>query len=216
VEVSHARKVNDPQIASETVRRPLPAVPGRSLQRDLAELQRLMRVLERHAPVDATDCRRDIELLDGDRPAGRAELHLRAVAALLVTLETYQHVTATRRGGRRRDAVTVARHRAMPPVPAANGRPLNGRPVNGRPGEHTPAASGPDDTELAAAAARYIARDLAARQLSEFTSAEGYRLARALAKLGRVEAQVERLLAEANQVRLHPMPLADALSHSTH
>lgn len=70
------------------------------------------------------------------------------------------------------------------------------------------------DRELAAAAAGYIARDLAARQLSEFTSAEGYRLARALARLGDVEVPVERLLTEANQARLHPVPLADAMSHS--
>jgi hypothetical protein len=73
-----------------------------------------------------------------------------------------------------------------------------------------------NDQQLAAAAARYIARDLAARQLTEFTSAEGYRLARALAKLGDVEAPVEQLLSEASKVRLHPMPLADAVSHSPH
>lgn len=70
------------------------------------------------------------------------------------------------------------------------------------------------DVDLAAAAATYIARDLAARRLSEFTSAEGYRLARRLADIGRVRADVERLLADADTVHLHPMPLTGAVSHS--
>jgi len=210
--VSHPSKVDDPQTSDQAAGRSAPAVVDRSVQDDLAELQRLLRVLERHAPVDLTGCERELELLADHRSAGRAELHLRAVATLLVTLDTYQHAAARRRTHRRPPAVAAV---AAPPAPA-NGRPLNGHPVNGRRGGHLPAASEPADTELAAATARYIARDLAARQLSEFTSAEGYRLARALARIGGVEAQIERLLAEANQVRLHPMPLADALSHSPH
>ena len=93
-------------------------------------------------------------------------------------------------------------------------RPLAERTIPIHPDRTPPAAS--HATELAAGAARYIARDLAARQLSEFTSAEGYRLARSLARIGQVQAQVEHLLSEANKVRLHPMPLADAVSHSSH
>ena len=212
--MSHPSKVDDPQTSDQAAGRSAPAVVDRSVQDDLAELQRLLRVLERHAPVDLTGCERELELLADHRSAGRAELHLRAVATLLVTLDTYQHTAASRRRTQRRPPA-VAAVAATPPA-HANGRPLNGHQVNGRRGGHLPAASEPADTELAAATARYIARDLAARQLSEFTSAEGYRLARALARIGGVEAQIERLLAEANQVRLHPMPLADALSHSPH
>lgn len=208
--MSLARKVYDPQISSDDVQ------PGRartrdvSVRRDLVELQRLVRVLERHGPVDVADCGRDLEILDDQSRIGRAEPHLRAVAALLVTLETYQTLKAGRRSVERRDTATV-----VAPV-ATLVPPVNGRPINGRPVDAVPVTSTGHDKELAAAAARYIARDLAARQLSEFTSAEGYRLARALAKLGEVEAPVERLLADANQVRLHPMPLADAVSHSPH
>lgn len=187
---------------------------NQALRRDFDQLQRLMRVLQRHAPVNVADCRRELQLLDGHSTTGRLELHLRAVTALLVTLDTYQQVRAAQRDGQRRTTTTRAEH-APPSTAALNGGAVNGRPMNGRaPDPAQPSV--PEETELAAAAARYIARDLAARQLSEFTSAEGYRLARALAEIGKVQAQVEQLLTEANQVRLHPMPLVDALSHSPH
>jgi hypothetical protein len=187
---------------------------NRTLRRDLTELQHLIRVLERHAPVNVADCGRELQLLDGHSSPSRVELHLRAVTALLVTLETYQQVTATGRGGHGRDTASGVTRES--PAPAGiNGAAVNGRPLNGHAGDRTP-RSASQDTELAAATARYIARDLAARQLSEFTSAEGYRLARALARIGQVQAQVEQLLSEANKVRLHPMPLADAVSHSPH
>jgi len=202
---------------------------------DLRELQRLVRILEHHVAVDDIDVQRDLELLADPDAVVHAEPRLRAVTALLVSLSTYRRVTAaarakprravavaggpvragavqingTRGGGASDTAVTHANGTAR-----INGGQVNGRYVNGTRGEDVPAAAGASDRELAAATARYIARDLAARQLSEFTSAEGYRLARSLAKLGGVEAPVERLLADANKVRLHPMPLADAVSHS--
>lgn len=207
--MSRVRKTYDPQIFSVEV------LPGHTrtqntearqqsaVQHDLQELQRLIRVLERHAPVGESDARRDLEVVDEPRRMGNAEPHLRAVNALLVTLATYQKTTSRpRRAGRQPRPM-------IPPtvtlVPAVNGRSVD----NGVPVEH-------DNQQLAAAAAQYIARDLVARQLTEFTSAEGYRLARDLAKLGDVEAPVEQLLSEASKVRLHPMPLADALSHSSH
>jgi hypothetical protein len=204
VDVTLAHEVYDPQI-------PIDVQPRRthtrdmSIRRDLAELQRLVRILHRHAAVGVEDHTRDLDVLDENRRIGRAEPHLRAVAALLVTLDAYQHLTVTKRRPVR-DAAT----QQQPPVPTLV------RPVNGQAADHAAPTSTGLDTDLAAAAARYIARDLAARQLSEFTSAEGYRLARALARLGQAEAPVEQLLSDANQVRLHPMPLTDALSHSPH
>lgn len=122
-----------------------------------------------------------------------AEQRLRAVGELLAAL----HTTLEGRSGAR-----PAGARAQPGT-AREAQPHAA--VNG--------AGGPG-TDLAGAAARYIARDLAARRLSAFTSAEGYRLARALAAVGRVEAEVEQLLAEANTVTLHPGPLGDTVSHS--
>jgi hypothetical protein len=236
MDVSLARKIDDPQIAID-VQRGRTRTHDASIRRDVAELQRLVRTLHRHVAVGVEDRRRDLEILDEQCGIGRAEPHLRAVAALLVTLDTYQNLRGswfreTRDGpappakkpesGRAnasrqerdptaitRGAVGAAPTEAQPAGPTLV-QPVNGHPINGAP------PSALLDTDLAAAAARYIARDLAARQLSEFTSAEGYRLARALARFGDAEAPVERLLTEANQVRLHPMPLADALSHSTH
>lgn len=182
-----------------------------TLRRDLAELQRLVRVLERHAGGGAErDTARALLLLPDEVPVTHAEQHLRAISTLLVTLATYR--TSIGRG-----AARAARHgpthvRARDGVNGSGPAPAVG--PNGR----APAGDGPDvvvaaDRQLAAAAATYIARDLAARRLTEFTSAEGYRLARRLAALGDVQAAVERLLAEANEVRLHPMPLADPVSH---
>jgi hypothetical protein len=255
MDVSLARKIDDPQIAID-VQRGRTRTHDASIRRDVAELQRLVRTLHRHVAVGVEDRRRDLEILDEQCRIGRAEPHLRAVAALLVTLDTYQNLRGSwfreTRGGpapparnlrgswfretrdgpappakkpesgranasrQERDptaitrgAVGAAPTEAQPAGPTLV-QPVNGHPINGAP------PSALLDTDLAAAAARYIARDLAARQLSEFTSAEGYRLARALARFGDAEAPVERLLTEANQVRLHPMPLADALSHSTH
>ena len=198
-----AHEAYDPQI-------PIDVQPRRthtrdmSIRQDLAELQRLVRILHRHAAVGVRNHTRDLDVLDENPRIGRAEPHLRAVAALLVTLDAYQHLTVTRRRPAR-DAAT----QEQPRVPTLV-------PVNGQAADQASQTSTALDTDLAAAAARYIARDLAARQLSEFTSAEGYRLARALARLGQAEAPVEQLLSDANQVRLHPMPLTDALSHSPH
>ena len=234
--MSLARKIDDPQIPVD-VQRGRTRTDDASIRRDVAELQRLVRILHRHVAVGVEDRRRDLEILDEQCRIGRAEPHLRAVAALLVTLDTYQNLRGSwfreTRGGpappakkpeseranasrQERDptaitrgAVDAAPTEAQPSGPTLV-QPVNGHPINGA----LPSAL--LDADLAAAAARYIARDLAARQLSEFTSAEGYRLARALARFGDAEAPVERLLTEANQVRLHPMPLADALSHSTH
>lgn len=196
---------------------------------DLRELQRLVRILELHVPVDDTDMQRDLDLLTDPDAVVRAEPRLRALTALLVSLSSYRHATAAARA-RPHAPAPEARPSPNAPAPRANGSrsigggtqvngtvAVNGVHVNGH---HTNGVHADvdreqaSDEELAAATARYIARDLAARQLSAFTSAEGYRLARALARLGRVEEPVERLLAEANQVRLHPMPLADAVSHS--
>lgn len=196
---------------------------------DLRELQRLVRILEQHVPVDDTDMQRDLELLADPDAVVRAEPRLRALTALLVSLSSYRQATAAARA-RPHPPAPEARPSPNAPAPPANGSrsigggtqvngtvAVNGVHVNGHHmnGVHADVdREQASDEELAAATARYIARDLAARQLSEFTSAEGYRLARALARLGRVEEPVERLLAEANQVRLHPMPLADAVSHS--
>ena len=200
-----------------------------------------MRILEQHVAVNETDVQRDLELLADPDAVVRAEPRLRALTAVLVSLSTYRKATAAPRV-RRRPPRAVADGARLPAQSAgasgdgtnrtdgddapdgaatrSNGVAVNSVYANG---QYTNGAHGDverikpaADQQLAAATARYIARDLAARQLSEFTSAEGYRLARALAKLGRVEEPVERLLAEANQVRLHPMPLADAVSHSPH
>jgi hypothetical protein len=198
---------------------------------DLRELQKLVRILEQHVAVDDTDMQRDLELLADPDAVVRAEPRLRALTALLVSLSSYRQATAAARV-RPRTAAPAARPSPNAAVPstnatrsigagtqvngtvAVNGVHVNGRHTNGVHADVDTAQAVASDQELAAATARYIARDLAARQLSEFTSAEGYRLARALARLGRVDEPVERLLAEANQVRLHPMPLADAVSHS--
>jgi hypothetical protein len=217
MDVSLARKIHDPQIPID-VQRGRTRTHDASIRRDLAELQRLVRMLQRHAAVGVEDGHRDLEILDEQCRIGRAEPHLRAVAALLVTLDTYQNLGSGRAKASRQAGNSTAIKRGparAAPTEAQPSGPTLVRPVNGHPINQAP-PSALLDTDLAAAAARYIARDLAARQLSEFTSAEGYRLARALARFGEAEAPVERLLAEANQVRLHPMPLADALSHSTH
>jgi hypothetical protein len=217
MDVSLARKIHDPQTPID-VQRGRTRTHDASIRRDLAELQRLVRILHRHAAVGVEDGHRDLEILDEQCRIGRAEPHLRAVAALLVTLDTYQNVGSRRAKASRQAGNPTAIKRGpahAAPTEAQSSGPTLVRPVNGHPINPAP-QSALLDTDLAAAAARYIARDLAARQLSEFTSAEGYRLARALARFGEAEAPVERLLAEANQVRLHPMPLADALSHSTH
>ena len=170
------------------------------IHRDLAELQRLVRVLERHVPVIETADHRELMLIGEDLAPYRAEQHLRAVATLLMTLSAYLRGIAPRRSRAPR------RHIVPRPAPESDDGPS--------PNGHAVAEGAAKEMELAAAAARYIARDLAARQLSEFTSAEGYRLARELAKIGRVGEPVEQLLAEANQIRLHPMALPEALSHS--
>jgi hypothetical protein len=147
--------------------------------------------MHRHAQPERDDDR-ELALLAGPMSASTAEQHLRAIGTLLATLETYV------RGRRAHD------RRARTPVPTLASDDVAPGPVM---------ATAPEPA-LAAAAARYIARDLAARRLSEFTSAEGYRLARTLARIGKVEAPIERLLAEANTIRLHPPRLTDAVSHS--
>lgn len=162
-----------------------------ALARDVAHLQRLIGVLHRHARPEPDD-ERELALLAGPVSASTAEQHLRAIGALLATLDTY---VRGRRAHDRRERTPAPAHANDDVAPA-------------------PATVTAPDPALAAAAARYIARDLAARRLSEFTSAEGYRLARTLARIGEVEAPIERLLAEANTIRLHPPPLTDAVSHS--
>lgn len=163
---------------------------GTALARDVAHLQRLIGVLRRHARPESDD-ERELALLAGPVSASTAEQHLRAIGTLLATLDTY--VRGRRAHDRREPTPAPAHANGVAPAPATVTAP---------------------DPALAAAAARYIARDLAARRLSEFTSAEGYRLARTLARIGEVEAPIERLLAEANTIRLHPPPLTDAVSHS--
>lgn len=158
------------------------------LVRDMAHLRHLIDVLHRHVPQEGRD-ERELALMAGPVAASTAEQHLRAIGTLLATLGTY--LRARQRGTVRRTPLPTRR----PDTPAG------------------PAESNVD-AALAAAAARYIARDLAARRLSEFTSAEGYRLARTLAGIGGAQVPVERLLAEANTIRLHPAPLTDAVSHS--
>lgn len=155
---------------------------------DLGQLQHLISIMHHHAPPIAAD-ERGLALMADAVPTSGAEQHLRAVSALLATLDTY-----------------LRSRRPRTPMAPRHGAAHGPAPV--------PAATSTPDAALAAATARYIARDLAARRLSEFTSAEGYRLARALARIGDVEASVERLLAEANTIRLHPPPLTDAVSHS--
>jgi hypothetical protein len=162
-----------------------------ALARDVAHLTHLIDVLHDRVAADGVG-ERAPELLAGTRSLSVAEQQLRAVSTLLSTLDTYLK-------GRRRDTPGDDRAPADRKV----------RP----PAQDEVTRSGPG-TELAAAAATYIARDLAARQLTEFTSAEAYRLARALARIGGVSTSVERWLAEANTIRLHPAPLRDAVSHS--
>jgi hypothetical protein len=150
------------------------------------DASRLAALVARLPADDAADAHRDLRAMDA--ASDRGALHLRAVTALLVSLDTWV------RGQRRPPPGEL-------PVSASSEAAATPRDA-------------PVDPVLAAAAARYIARDLAARRLSEFTSAEGYRLARALAAIGGVREPVEQLLADANTVRLHPMPLTDAMSHS--
>lgn len=164
------------------------------LQSDMMRLDGLVRSLHRRVPYEPID-QRALDLIGGEVAPATAEQHLRAIGVLLMTLETYlrgvrRPVRCEPRASERPSASEVSRNGTSP-------------------------ASVPD-RPLAAAAARYIARDLAARQLSEFTSAEGYRLARELATLGGAEEAVEQLLAKANKIRLHPGPLTEALSHSAH
>jgi hypothetical protein len=163
------------------------------LEDDVAHLEHLVDALPAHP---SRQRRRRSRPSDG-RATSDAEQRLHAIGALLVTLQS------------RVDGTT-------PPRPAA----VDTQPETTTPDDQTRHAgaaangAGRVSTALAADSARYIARDLAARRLSAFTSAEGYRLARALATLGRVEAEVEHLLAEANTLTLHPGPLTDAVSHS--
>jgi hypothetical protein len=164
---------------------------------DLAHLTDLVDRMWHQLPARALDDRA-LELTGGAVTPVVAEQQLRGIAALLLTLDTYLC-------GRRRRSTDAAAPRSADPAPSATPAQRNGAPTATRP-----------TAGLAAAAARYIARDLAARQLSEFTSAEGYRLARELARIGRDEQAVERLLAQANQIRLHPVALTEALSHSPH
>lgn len=195
---------------------------GTPAQAALGELQRLVRILDRHRAV-AADTDRDLDLLGDCEAITHAEDRLRAVTALLVSLSTVQRL-------RSRDAPTAATtadcesaehgiRAALPVSVNVNGVTVRDRPLRDTEGTsggaaHVNGRSVGAERELAAATARYIARDLAARQLSEFTSAEGYRLARTLARLGGVEQSVEQLLAQANDMRLHPAPLANAMSHS--
>lgn len=164
--------------------------------RDVAELLRLVRVLERHAAPSRAAGRRALLLIGEEVPVGAAEQHLRAVTALLVSLTTYRRAVTRRRSG------------------GGPHRPPRAAPAEADETAGAAAAAPRLPPTVAAASAIYIARDLAARRLTEFTSAEGYRLARSLAAAGGVGEQVERLLADANRVRLHPMPLAEPLSHS--
>jgi hypothetical protein len=164
---------------------------GAPLVGDLAHLQGLIGVLHRHFPWEPID-ERERSLLVGATSASTAEQHLRAIGALLATLDSYLRGRRPH-GERTHDPAPTPARDDVAPAPATSTGP------------------GP---ALAAAVARYIARDLAARRLSEFTSAEGYRLARTLAGIGGVEAPIERLLAEASAIRLHPPPLTDAVSHS--
>ncbi|HEX6254563.1 MAG TPA: hypothetical protein VFZ70_02015 [Euzebyales bacterium] len=163
-----------------------------ALTRDVAHLNHLIDVLHDRGAPDGVDDR-DPELLTGTRSPTVAEQRLRAASTLLSTLDTYLR-------GRQRAQVSDGRDRRDD---GAAMRPPRVVATRSEPG-----------SELAAAAATYIARDLAARQLTEFTSAEAYRLARALARIGGVSDAVERWLAEANTIRLHPAPLRDAVSHS--
>lgn len=208
----------------------------------LSELQRLLRTLEAHVAVTDVDTDRDLELLGHTVAITGAEDRLRAVTALLVSLSTYQrlrvcgdpaaamvadcesadHDIRSRHcvtGEGARAPVSHDHGMASPVSVSVNGVTVHDRPLGnaGATSSGTARVNGASvsaERELAAATARYIARDLAARQLSEFTSAEGYRLARTLARLGGVEQAVEQLLAQANDVRLHPAPLANAVSHS--
>lgn len=179
---------------------------GSVLARDLAHLQRLIGVMHHHAPQEPPD-ERELALLTGAVSASTAEQHLRAIGALLATLDTYLGGRRQPDGRRRHATAGCADADADAAVASTTAASDSSAP---------PVPSTPDlpDVALAAAAARYIARDLAARRLSEFTSAEGYRLARTLAVLGGAEDAVEQLLAEANTIRLHPPPLTDAVSHS--
>lgn len=161
------------------------------LRDDVAHLVALVEALPRNPGPQRAPGRRprpDDALAPG-RPAD--EQRLRALTALLMTLDTDLRARADGGGVSRSD---------------------DERGPGGGGGAR-PAGAGPGP-ELAAAAATYIARDLAARRLTEFTSAEAYRLARALAAVGGVAEHVERTLAEANTIRLHPTPLDRAVSHS--
>ncbi|CAN5872880.1 hypothetical protein BH23ACT10_BH23ACT10_19520 [soil metagenome] len=172
-----------------------PTVARTGLGHDMAHLADLVDHLDALTPTRPIDDR-ELELVGAAVTPDIAEQQLRGIRALLLTLHAYLRSQRTTTGS------TAARS-------TDDGRPA-------APAVHDNGASPaqPSDPELAAAAARYIARDLAARQLSEFTSAEGYRLARALARIGGDEAAVDQLLGEANTIRLHPVPLTDALSHS--
>lgn len=170
---------------------------GAPARDDLRRLVDLVDCLQDRLPTRSVDDR-ELELVGGAVTPAIAAQQLRAITALLVTLDSYQ------------------RQARRPAVGGASPRPVTALAPQVVPPHRN--GSQPADTAdpgLAAATARYIARDLAARRLSEFTSAEGYRLARALARIGGVEQAVEELLGEANDIRLHPVSLTDALSHSS-
>ncbi|MBW3605268.1 MAG: hypothetical protein KY460_10225 [Actinobacteria bacterium] len=171
-----------------------------TLHDDMAQLMRLVERLHDAAPTRPLDDR-ELELVGGAVTPTTAEQQLRALGVLLLTLQTYlrgRHAAS-------QHADEPPRPRAPAPTPSSDQARRNGV-----------AGLGPSTAGVAAAAARYIARDLAARRLSEFTSAEGYRLARELARIGGAEHAVEQLLGEANEIRLHPVPLTEALSHRPH
>lgn len=171
-----------------------------TLHDDLAELTRLVDRLQDAAPSRPLDAR-ELELVGGAVTPTTAEQQLRGIGVLLLTLQTYL---------RSRHA---APHQADEPPRSVARDTATGTDRARRNGV---ADTQPPAAAVAAAAATYIARDLAARRLSEFTSAEGYRLARELARIGGAEHAVEQLLGEANEIRLHPVPLTDALSHRPH
>lgn len=171
-----------------------------TLHQDMTELIRLVDRLQDAAPSRPLD-ERELELVGGAVTPTTAEQQLRGIGALLLTLQTYL---------RGRNATP---QHADEPLRSVARDPATGSDRARRNGAHGRESS---TAGVAAAAARYIARDLAARRLSEFTSAEGYRLARELARMGGAEHAVELLLGEANEIRLHPVPLTEALSHRPH
>lgn len=188
---------------------------NRHLWIEFEALQRVVGELARKGAADLSDAR-ELQLIDPRGPNPSIdEQRLRLTTVLLVTIANAHRLGWRRMHADRPPRTTHSVRGILAPIGQAFVRPRDGNHPG--PADSPCTLRTPRDTalrHLTAAAARYIARDLAARRLPEFTSAEGYRLARSLAAFGAVDSEVRDLLAEANRARLFPPSYGQPASFS--